>query len=243
MAKNIAVIFAGGVGVRMHHNDLPKQFIEINGKPIIIHTLDHFDLHPEIDAIVIACVKEWMDYLQELIQKHHINKVRKIVPGGSCSQLSIYEGLLAAEEIAEEGSIVLIHDGVRPLINAKLISDNLVSVKAHGSAITSSKATETFLLVDENSNEIVSIPSRNRSSVAKAPQSFYLADILKAHRRALSEEKTDFIDCCSMMQYYHYPLYLVDGPHENIKITTIDDLYMMKAFLDVRKEKGLNGEQ
>lgn len=127
---NIAVIFAGGVGKRMHSKECPKQFLKIYNKPIIIHTLEYFEKHPLIDAIVISCVEEWMPYLEELIYKYRIEKVKKVVVGGETGQLSIYNGLKAAEDVANgEKAIVLIHDGVRPLINAKLITDNIESVK------------------------------------------------------------------------------------------------------------------
>ena len=125
---NIAVIFAGGVGKRMHSSDKPKQFLEIYSKPIIIHTLEHFEYHPMIDGIVVVCKEDWIPYLNELLYRFRIEKVRKVVPGGETGQLSIYAGLKAAKEVAgEDNTIVLIHDGVRPLINEKLIADNIAS--------------------------------------------------------------------------------------------------------------------
>ena len=146
---NIAVIFAGGVGKRMHSKECPKQFLKIYNKPIIIHTLEYFEKHPLIDAIVISCVEEWMPYLEELIYKYRIEKVKKVVVGGETGQLSIYNGLKAAEDVANgEKAIVLIHDGVRPLINAKLITDNIESVKKNGSAITTAVVKETILVVN-----------------------------------------------------------------------------------------------
>ena len=112
---NIAVIFAGGVGKRMHSTDKPKQFLEIYSKPIIIHTLEHFEQHPMIDFIVVVCKEEWIGYLNELLYKFRIEKVKKVVPGGDTGQLSIYNGLKEAKKIArDEKSVVLIHDGVRP---------------------------------------------------------------------------------------------------------------------------------
>lgn len=123
---NIVVIFAGGSGQRMHTKDIPKQFLEMHGKPIIIYTLELFEKHPEIDAIVIACKEDWIEYLEKLLYKYRIEKVKKIVPGGDTGQMSIYNGLMAAQEVSKgEEAIVLVHDGVRPLINQKVISDNL----------------------------------------------------------------------------------------------------------------------
>lgn len=238
---NIAVIFAGGVGRRMHSKDLPKQFLSLHGKPIIIHTLEIFENSPEIDAIVVACVSDWIDHLQNLIRKFNINKVKKVVSGGKTGQDSIFNGLKAAEMIGNrEKDIVLIHDGVRPMIRQKTIHDNIESVKEHGSAITSVKAKETILTVN-NEEKIVDIPKRDNARLARAPQSFFLKDILKAHEMALSQNKHDFIDSCSMMQYYGYSLYLVDGPQENLKVTTPDDFYTMRALLDAREDAQIYG--
>lgn len=238
---NIAVIFAGGVGKRMRSKEKPKQFLEIHGKPIIIHTIDIFEQHPDIDAIVVACVEEWISYFNELLSKFNINKVKKIVAGGTSGQESIYNGLCAAESIAiDEKNVVLIHDGVRPLINSKVISDNINNVKKYNSAITTVKVKETIMVVDESSM-IKHIPERKNSRLARAPQSFWLEDILSAHRKAIEEGMTEFIDSCSMMQYYGNDLFLVDGPEENIKVTTPDDFYILRAILDAKENSQIYG--
>nr|WP_321315867.1 2-C-methyl-D-erythritol 4-phosphate cytidylyltransferase [uncultured Ligilactobacillus sp.] len=238
---NIAVIFAGGVGQRMRSKELPKQFLKLHNRPIIIHTLDVFENSPEIDAIVIACVADWIDYLKELIEKFHITKVKKIVPGGATGQDSIYNGLKAAESIkTNEDDIVLIHDGVRPLIRQKTLHDDIAMVEKHGTAITSVKVKETILVVDDD-EKIIEVPDRSHSRLARAPQCFYLKDILAAHEKAREEGKHDFIDSCSMMKHYGYDLYLVDGPQENIKVTTPDDFYTMRALLDAREDAQIYG--
>ena len=238
---NIAVVFAGGVGKRMHTKDIPKQFLKLHNKPIIIHTLELFENHPEIDAIVVSCVSDWVGYLNDLVNKYNLKKVRKIVPGGETGQESIYNGLKAAEEVGNrDKDIILIHDGVRPLINKKTISDNIASVLVHGSAITCVKAKETIVEVDENEG-IVDIPDRAQARLARAPQSFYLNDILNAHERAISENRFDFIDSCSMLTHYGKKLYLIDGPQENIKITTPDDFYTTRALLDAKENAQIYG--
>lgn len=236
-----AVIFAGGVGKRMHSKDIPKQFLKLHDKPIIIHTLEIFEESPEIDSIVISCVRDYIGYLNSLILKYNLKKVQKIVPGGKTGQESIFNGLKAAEEIGDRNKdIVLIHDGVRPLINEKTISNNVDSVKKHGSAITSVKAKETIIVVNKD-EAIESVNNRARSRLARAPQSFYLKDILNAHERAIKEKRNDFIDSCSMMTFYGKKLYLIDGPQENIKITTPDDFYTMRALLDAKENAQIYG--
>ncbi len=232
---NIGVIFAGGIGQRMKTTKRPKQFLEMHGKPIIIYTLEIFEKHSDIDAIVVSCVQEWIPYLEELLDRFHITKVKKVVPGGTTGQMSIYNGLAAAKEIAgEEKSIVLIHDGVRPLINGDVITNNIQSVIEHGSAITSAVVKETIMVVKDD-NSIDYVPDRSHSRVAKAPQSFWLEDILSVHQRAQQEGIFDFIDSCTMMKHYGHNLYLIDGPYENIKITTPDDFYTMRALLDAQE--------
>lgn len=238
---NIGVIFAGGIGSRMHSKAKPKQFLDLYNKPIIIYTLEHFENNPEIDAIVIACVEEWIPYLQELIYKFRITKVKKIVPGGKTGQESIYHGLLAASEVGGiENTIVLINDGVRPLINEKLLSECVKLVKEKGSAITTGIMKETITIIGDDGC-VEEVPTRSKSRVAKAPQCFWLKDILNAHNCALRDNRNDFIDSCTIMQYYGYKLYTVDGPYENIKITTPDDYYTMRAIIEAKENSQIYG--
>lgn len=243
---NVVVIFAGGIGQRMGTKTLPKQFLKVHGKPIIIHTLEKFDNHDEIDAIIISCVYEWIDYLKELIDFYGLKKIKKIVKGGTTGQLSIYNGLFAANEyvkgVSKNGNkhVVLIHDGVRPMINNKLISDCIASVVKYGSAITSVSVKETVLMVkDEECNEIDYIPQRSKTRLARAPQCFWLDDILNAQETAIREGKINYIDSCSLMQANGMMLHLVDGPIENIKVTTPDDFYSMRAILDAKENEQL----
>ena len=241
---NIAVIFAGGVGRRMHNQDLPKQFMVVEGKEIILHTLEHFEQHPGIHAIVIACVKEWIPYLEEKLKAADLQKVQAVVPGGSTGQDSIYAGLCAAEKLTAqptadaetERHIVLIHDGVRPLIDAETITACIETVRNTGSAITTAPLVETVIHVSR-AHTVEDVIDRDRCLVAKAPQCFYLQDILKAHRRAQAEERHDFIDSATLMRYYGSELSVVPGPPDNIKITTPKDFYTFKGLYHARKEE------
>ena len=237
--KNIAVIFAGGSGRRMHTKDKPKQFLLVHGKPIIVHTIEQFENHPEIDGIIVVCIEGWIDYMNDMIYRYRLDKVKKVVPGGKTGQLSIYNGLCAAEEFfGTDGTVVLIHDGVRPLIDADTISRNIASVREFGSAITCTVAKETVILVDDT-EKVDAVPDRSRSRFAKAPQSFYLKDILAAHRQCLAEGKDNVIDSCTMMRMYGKPLHVVIGRSDNIKITTPDDFYVFRALYDARENQQL----
>lgn len=238
---NIGIIFAGGVGSRMNSKIKPKQFLLMHGKPIIVHTIDVFNDCEDIDAIVIACLEEWIPYMEELAEKYNLNKVKKIVPGGKTAQDSTFNALCAAREFAKsDKDIVLIHDGVRPMITKKLLEENIRSVKEFGSAITCVEAKETVIAVD-NEEKITDVPLRKNIRLARAPQSFFLKDILEAHENARKEHKIDFIDSCTMMKYYGYDLHLIIGPSENIKVTTPDDFYTLRALLDARENSQVYG--
>lgn len=237
---NIAVIFAGGSGLRMHTKSRPKQFLDLNGKPIIIYTLELFDNHPQIDAIVVSCIEEWIPFLEKMLRKFEINKVVKIVSGGATGQDSIYNGLCAAEAYAKDkAATVLIHDGVRPLITEETITDNINKVAECGSCITCAPATETFIVKQEDGS--LEIPTRANSLIARAPQSFHLTDILSAHRRAIDEDRHDFIDSCTMMSHYDYKLGTIIGPMENIKITTPTDFFVFRAMVKVHEDQQIFG--
>ena len=237
---NIAAIFAGGSGVRMHTKSRPKQFLELNGKPIIIYTLELFDNHPQVDTIVVACIDSWIPFLKKMIRKFEITKVVEIVPGGETGQDSIYNALQAAERAADgKDATVMIHDGVRPLITEQTITDNINTVEEFGSCITCVPATET--LVVSQADGSLEIPSRANSLIARAPQSFHLSDIMTAHRRAISEGMHDFIDSCTMMSHYGYTLKTIIGPMENIKITTPTDFFIFRAMVEVHENQQIFG--
>lgn len=224
----------------MHTKSRPKQFLELNGKPIIIYTLELFDNHPQVDAIVVACIDSWIPFLKKMIRKFEITKVVEIVEGGETGQDSIYNALQAAERIAKgEEATVMIHDGVRPLITEQTITDNLKTVEEFGSCITCIPATETFVVKQADGS--LEIPERANSLIARAPQSFRLADIMTAHRRAIIEGRHDFIDSCTMMSHYGYTLKTIIGPMENIKITTPTDFFIFRAMVEVHENQQIFG--
>lgn len=234
---NVALIFAGGTGVRMENHITPKQFLELNGKAIIIYTLEVFDRHPEIDAITVVCIKNWINHLQKLIDDEGLSKIVSVVPGGNNTQESQYIGLKEINSWAntDDSTIVLIHDGVRPLVDKETITRNIESVKKNGSAITTVPSIETIVYIDETEclNEIV---DRKRCRMARAPQSYHLGEILDIHNRAISDGKLDFIDSACMMQFYGKYLHTVEGNDDNIKITTPKDFYLFKAIVEANEK-------
>lgn len=237
---NFALIFAGGVGKRMNNNTVPKQFLKLHGKEIIIHTLEHFENSTDIDAIVVVCIESWISYLKEIIERFSITKVKWIVEGGATGQESIYKGLKKLEAECPKDSIVLIHDGVRPLINHQIIRDNITTVKKYGSAITVAPSVETVIMVNDE-GQIDRISDRSKAMLAKAPQSFFLVDILQAHETAIKENKHDFIDSASIMNHYNYKLKTVEGGYENIKITTPSDFFIFRAIEEAKENSQIFG--
>lgn len=173
-----------------------------------------------------------------MLRKFEINKVVEIVEGGESGQSSIHNGLEACANHFDKDSIVLIHDGVRPLIMEKTITDNINCVNENGNCITCVPATETFVVKHGYS---LMIPDRERSLLARAPQTFRLGDILNAHRKAIRENKTNFIDSCSMMTYYGDKMHTIIGPMENIKITTPTDFFVFKAMVEVHENQQIFG--
>lgn len=238
-----AVIFAGGVGARMQSGGIPKQFLTVNDKPILIYTLEKFQNNPQVDAIVLACVESHIDYCRQLVEKFSITKLAlaSIVPGGQTGQESIYHALKAAAALSNAtGDIVLIHDGVRPLIDDDIIERNIAGVREYGNAITSVECKETVVLVGEG-DTIDTVVDRSRARIARAPQSFYLRDILAAHEQAIREGYTNAIDSATLMRRYGHTLHVVIGKSENIKITTPDDYFTFKAILEAKRTSAVFG--
>ncbi len=237
--KAVVVIFAGGTGSRMQGSTVPKQFLELGGKPIIAHTIDHFEAHPEIDAIVVACIEEKISLLEDIVKKCGYSKVVSIVPGGKTGQESIFNGLLEFDRlgIPDEKTVVLVHDGVRPLIEAKTISDCISSVRLKGCTATVAPAVET--VIEERDGCVERVINRSCCKLARAPQGFVFQELFDAHKRAIGEGKTDFIDSISLMSHYGHEIHTVEGPADNIKITTRRDFFAFKGYMDYKEMEQL----
>ena len=230
---NYAVIFAGGVGHRMYTSKMPKQFIEVGGKPIIIHTILNFERHKDIDGICVICVKGWTGRLREMIDQEGIKKARWIVEGAETGQQSIYNGLKAIYDESEDPSqdLVLINDGVRPFVEPDIIDKNIECVKNNSSSVTVCPVPETVVEIAEK-GEIRHIPIRSKCYLSKAPQGFWLNEIIDAHHRAMEENRFDCTNSAELMRRYGHSLYVVYDTDRNIKITTPTDLVIMKGILD-----------
>ena len=234
---NIAIIFAGGNGVRMGAG-IPKQFLEINGKPVIIHTLQLFQYHEMIDKIYIAVLEEYIPYMRELTEDYRITKVSAIVPGGETAQDSIYNALKRAEKENPPDSVVLLHDGVRPFVSYEVISDNIHGVLEKGNAITCTPCFET-IMISKDGSHVDSVPYRKETFAAQAPQSFFLKDIIAAHDavRSMPTGYENMVDACTIIRSQGIEANMVTGNRGNIKVTTPEDVYMFRALLQYKENE------
>lgn len=249
--KKIAIIFAGGTGQRMG-GEIPKQFLKVSGKEIIIHTLELFESNEDIDEIYIVCIKEWIPYLKKLVERFSVTKVTSIISGGKTGQDSIFIGLKEVKKY-NDNAIVLIHDGVRPLVADSVISECINVCIKKGNAITTTPCYETPILSYDG--ELVSdMPPRQIVYTAQAPQCFYLKDIYEAH---LKERKVNplyegIVDSCSLMFKNGIKCNLIPGNRGNIKVTTPEDYCHLignfnardyQELLNLTKKSNAKGDQ
>lgn len=243
---NIAIIFAGGIGQRLNNeeNSTPKQFLKINDKPIIIRTLELFQTHKDIDKIYISIHPDYYEYMQELVKYYYITKTAGIVNGGKTGQESIYNALKLAQKENPQDSIVLIHDGVRPNITEEVITKNIECTKKNGNAITCTSCFET-ILISENGINPEHVPYRKDTYAAQAPQTFHLGEVIEAHEitRKTNPNYTDIVDTCTLYKTLNKKTFMVKGNRGNIKITTIEDLYILRALIRYKEDLEAFGEQ
>ena len=235
MSAVTALIFAGGTGQRMSTRATPKQFLELHGKPVIMYTIEHFECHPEVDRIVVVCLESWIGELKRLLRRYDIHKVTTIVAGGETGHASIYNGLLAMRDTSADEDIVLIHDGVRPLIDEQLLTDNIAVAREHGSAITVERAVESVVRVGAD-GEILDVPPRDEMHVAKAPQSFRYGLIFGLYAWAQAEGVAT-IDSAQLCHLRGVRPRVVASTPNNMKITRPTDYYVFRALYEVMENQ------
>lgn len=232
--KTIAILTAGGIGSRTHQ-DLPKQFLTVENKPIIIYTLEAFQRHPSIDEIYVSCLEGWSAVLEAYAKQFNITKLKRIVVGGSTGQQSIYNGLKAIDEDNNETKdiVVLIHDGNRPMLPNDVITDNLVKQKQFGSAVAVVPTTEV-VFVSKNGLESNAALNRDELWRTQTPHSYKFDELWSVHKKALIDGVNNMAASCSLMQQYGYTTYFSKGSEKNIKITTVEDIEIFKALLNAK---------
>lgn len=232
---NIAVVFAGGSGVRMG-GAVPKQFLDLDGKPVLAHTLALFQEHPDVDGICLVVNADWIARAEAFARRYGVTKLIGVTAGGASAQESIYNGLRFAAARLPAETIVILHDGVRPYVAPEVISANIAAVERHGSAVTYTPCYETIVLSRDGA-AVDAIPSRGESYTAQAPQSFRLGAILAAHERARARPGgyAGLVDQATLCFSLGIPVHLVPGNRGNVKITTPEDLVTLAALVKWRR--------
>ncbi len=238
---NIALIIAGGSGHRMQQ-DIPKQFINVYDKPVLIYTLEGFQKHPQIDAIELVCIDGWQDMVWAYAKQFNITKLKWIVPGGESGQESIRNGVFNLEGELKEDDIVIIHDGIRPLVDEMVLSDVIVVCKKYGNAVTSLPYNEQIFVVNEEDEGTTRkyIPRETLRRVS-TPQAYKFGKLDWAYHEAFEKEigirGSAYTN--TMMVDLGETLHFAAGSDKNIKLTTKDDLEMFKAYLKSDKDNWL----
>ena len=234
---NIALIIAGGSGNRMHQ-DIPKQFITVNERPVIVYTLEAFERHPEIDSIAVVCIEGWEQVLRAYAKQFNITKLCYVVPGGKNGQDSIRNGVFELEQHFNKDDIVLIHDAIRPMVSAEIISDNIRVAREFGSAITVIPCAEAMMQTEDGAASTGSYP-RDRLRRTQTPQAFRLGEFCDLHRRALEAGITNSVASCTLKIEMGEQVYFSAGSEKNIKLTTVEDIDIFKALLAAQRSDWL----
>ena len=236
--KNIALIIAGGVGARTHQ-DIPKQFINVQDKPVIIYTLEVFQSHPNIDAIEVVCLDGWHDILWAYAKQFGITKLENIVKGGETGQESIRNGLFdLVKRYHDDDDIVLIHDAIRPLVSADIISDNIRVCRTYGNATTVVPCTSVMLRTGDSVVSEDQIP-RDDLKITQTPQTFHINELVEVHKDAVKRNMEPSIASCALYIEMGKKVYLSAGSEKNIKLTTSEDIEIFSALLKSKRPEWL----
>lgn len=234
---NIGLIIAGGSGNRMHQ-DIPKQFITVNDRPVIVYTLEAFEQHPEIDAIAVVCIAGWEQVLWAYAKQFNITKLQYVIPGGETGQASIRNGVYEVEKHFDQKDIVLIHDAIRPLVSAEIISDCIRVAKQKGNAIAVVSCAEAMIQTEDGIVSTGNYP-RDQLKRTQTPQAFYVGKICDLHRKAQEKGITNSVASCTLMIEMGKDVFFSAGSEKNIKLTTVDDIDIFKALLAAKRSDWL----
>lgn len=238
---NIAIIIAGGSGHRMGQ-DIPKQFINVYDKPVIIYTLEGFQQHPQIDAIEVVCIDGWHDVLWAYAHQFNISKLKWIVSGGNTGQESIRNGVFNLEGKVNPDDVIVIHDGIRPLVDESVLTDVILKAHQYGNAVTSLPYNEQIFVVnpEDESTTKQFIPRETLRRVS-TPQAYMFEKLDWAYHEAFEKEIGIYGSAYTntMMVELGETLHFAAGSDKNIKLTTKDDLEMFKGYLKKDKNNWL----
>jgi 2-C-methyl-D-erythritol 4-phosphate cytidylyltransferase len=231
---NVALVIAAGKGTRTHQ-DIPKQFINVYDKPIVIYTLEAFERHPDIDAIEVVCLDGWQEILTAYAKQFGITKLKWVVTGGNTGQESIRNGVFNLKDKCKENDIIIIHDGIRPLVEDSVISDVIVKAKKYGNAVTSLPYNEQIFIIKDEISTKEYIPRETLRRV-QTPQGYRFEKLLWAYEEAFSKEIGIYGSSYTntMMVDLGETLYFAAGSDKNLKITTYDDIEIFKGYIHTK---------
>ena len=231
---NIALILAGGCGSRTEQ-DIPKQFMNVYDKPLIIYTLENFERHPEIDGIAVVCIDGWHEVLRAYASHYGISKLNWILDGGEDGQASTHKGIQALKGICEEDDIILVHDAIRPFLPEEIITDAIVKCRRKGSGLSAVRCQETIVRTDDGKSGSEGI-SRQEIMRVQTPQAYKYGKAAWAYEEADKRGIRGEVYINTLMLHLGETVYFSKGTEKNVKITTIDDLEMFKALLKMERE-------
>ena len=231
---NIALILAGGSGKRTEQ-DIPKQFMNVYDKPIIIYTLEVFQKHPDIDGIIVSCLEGWEEILRAYAKEYGITKLKWVVTGGENGQASARKALFALQDVCKEGDVVIIHDAVRPMVSGDIISDCIVTCKRNGNGLSAIRCQETIVQTEDGLSGNVNI-HRDDIMRVMTPQAYLYEKVTWAHKTALEKGITNAVYTNTLMLDLGETVYFSKGSTKNIKITTVEDVEIFKALYVTEKE-------
>lgn len=232
---NIAMIMASGKGERMGQS-IPKQFINVNDKPVLVYTIEKFQKHPQIDKILVVCLEGWESVLGAYAKQFSLNKLEWIVSGSEERQKSILNGLKKLQEVAHPDDFIILHDGVRPLVTLDILSDLIVTAGKYGNAVSAYPVLDQIVVRDDDQATSQSIP-RDELRVVTTPQAYTLETISSTYEKAYRDGKamSGNHSINTLMHEYGEKLYFSKGSDSNFKLTSTDDIYRFKAILEIEK--------
>lgn len=240
-SMNFALILTGGVGQRLRTSGLPKQFIELYGKPIVAYTLEKFHQCEEIDKVVVVCHGSWLEKMENIIKKYNFHKVSSIVSGGKERHDSVQNGLNEISKISNKDDIVVIHDGVRPLVKNSTLTENIRIAKKYGNAMTVRSVIETVVVTNSQTAEIDDFKKRDDTYSLTSPQSFRVNELLNAYKEVKKITDEPILDSSLVYAKLGKKIHIVKEQGLNLKITTPEDFYYFRSIIELEEKKSIFG--
>lgn len=231
---NIALILAGGTDPRFQMS-VPKQFVNVFNRPVIVYTLEAFQKHKDIDAIMVACLEGWQEMVTAYAKQFNIDKLKWVIPGGHDGQASARMGILALQDICQADDVIILHDSIRPFVSEDIISDSIRVCRQHGMGVAAVRTMDTIMKTNDG---LVGTESISRYAIIRiqTPQAYRMDRLLDIHRKAVAAGIVGEVDTNSVVSKLGEPVYFSKGSDLNMKINTVEDVEMFKALYRMQQE-------